>query len=302
MLLDAKHKPWVAVVTMLTIAGAAGYVPYHVLSLHGPSGGSWVGMGFGIFAFLLMLFVGLLGLRRCFPALRIGRPETWMRGHLWLGVLTVPFVLFHAGFQFGGTLTTVLMVLLILVTLSGILGVLLQQILPRVMTARVTMETIYDQIEHVLAQLLAEADELVSSVAGPVLPSGSPVPAAAGAGGAAAPAAPVKKGKETRIEGSLPMRDFYLNHVRPFLEARKCRGPLASAQKAAGAFAPIRTLVPPAAHEALKDLEVICEERRQLATQERLHRWMHGWLIVHIPLSYALLLLSVVHAMVAVRY
>ena len=38
MLLDAKHKPWVAVVTALTVAGAAGYVPYHVLSLHGPSG------------------------------------------------------------------------------------------------------------------------------------------------------------------------------------------------------------------------------------------------------------------------
>jgi len=300
MLLDAKHKPWIAATLTLTIVGAAGYVPYHLFSLHGPSGGSWVGLGYGLAAFGLMVFVGLLGLRRCFPALRIGRPETWMRGHLWLGLLTVPFVFFHAGFQFGGPLTIVLMVLLILVTLSGILGVILQQILPRVMTSRVTMETIYDQIEHVLAQLLAEADQLVAAVAGPVLPTGSPLAAAAGAAGA--PAAPSRKEKDTRIEGSLPMRDFYLNHVRPFLEARRCSGPLASAQKAAGAFAPIRTLVPPAAHEALKDLEVICEERRQLATQEKLHRWLHGWLIVHIPLSYALLLLSLVHAVVSVRY
>ena len=303
MLLDAKHKSWAWAVSLLTLAGGAGYVPYHLFSMHGPSGGSWVGLAYGIVAFLIMMFVGLLGLRRCFPALRIGRPEIWMRGHLWLGLLTVPFVFFHAGFQFGGTLTIVLMVLLIAVTLSGILGVVLQQILPRVMTARVTMETIYDQIEHVLEQLLAEADQLVSAVAGPVLPTGSPVPAAAAAGAPApAPAAPAKKEKETRIEGSLPMRDFYLNQVRPFLERRKCSGPLATAQKAAGAFAPIRTLEPPAVHPALKDLEIICEERRQLAAQERLHRWLHGWLIVHIPLSYALLLLSVVHGIAAVRY
>src|SRR5579859_7908566 len=170
MLLDAKHRPWLAVVSGLTLAGAAAYVPYHVLSLNGPSGGSWPGLVYGIIALGLMLFVGLLGLRRCFPALRVGRPETWMRGHLWLGILAVPLVFFHAGFMFGGTLTMVLMILLILVTLSGILGVILQQILPRVMTSRVTMETIYDQIDHVLTQLLAEADQLVSSVAGPVLP------------------------------------------------------------------------------------------------------------------------------------
>ncbi|HVR83571.1 MAG TPA: hypothetical protein VMU54_04620 [Planctomycetota bacterium] len=301
MLLDAKHKPWIAAVAVSTLLGAGAYVPYHLLSLNGPSGGSWPGLAFGIIAFFLMGFVGLLGLRRRFPALRVGRPETWMRGHLWLGLLTVPYVFFHAGFMFGGTLTIVLMVLLILVTLSGILGVILQQILPRVMTSRVTMETIYDQLEHVLAQLLAEADLLVSSVAGPVLPTGSPVPATVGAAaGASAPAAMTRK--ETRIEGSLPMRDFYLNQVRPFLESRKCSGPLANAQRAAAAFSPIRTLVPPSVHEALKDLEGICEERRQLATQERLHHWLHGWLLVHIPLSYALLLLSFVHGVVSVRY
>jgi len=295
MLIDAKHKYWLWSVVGLTLAATGAYIPYHLLSLHGPSGASWPGIAFGTIAFALMIFVGLLGLRRCFPALRIGRPEHWMRGHLWLGILIVPFAFFHAGFKFGGTLTLVLMTLLILVTLSGILGVILQQILPRVMTTRVPMETIYGQIDHVLQQLLAEADQLVSGVVGPVLPMG--VPATAGPG---APATVAKK--ETRVEGSLPMRDFYLNQVRPFLESRAVSGPLSNAQRAAAAFAPVKTLVPPAAHEALKDLEVICEERRQLAIQERLHQWMHGWLLVHVPLSYALLLLSAVHAVMAVRY
>lgn len=303
MLIDAKHKPWLWTVVALTAAGAGAYVPYHALSLHGPSGGSWPGIAFGLVAFALMVFVGLLGLRRQFPALRIGRPEHWMRGHLWLGLLIVPFAFFHAGFKLGGSLTVVLMILLVLVTLSGILGVILQQILPRVMTTRVPMETIYGQIDHVLAQLLSEADALVSGVVGPVLPMGNPAPVGAGGGVATLEASSAMSSKKaTRVEGSLPMRDFYLNHVRPFLESKKISGPLANAQRAAAAFAPVKSLVPTAAHEALADLEVICEERRQIAVQERLHQLLHGWLIVHVPLSYALLLLSAVHAAMAVRY
>jgi len=49
-------------------------------------------------------------------------------------------------------------------------------------------------------------------------------------------------------------------------------------------------------------LEDICDEARQLTCQEQLHRWLHGWLLVHIPLSLALILLGAVHAVMALRY
>jgi hypothetical protein len=52
----------------------------------------------------------------------------------------------------------------------------------------------------------------------------------------------------------------------------------------------------------LQDLEGICEEKRQLDQQRRLHRLLHGWLLFHVPASYALLLLGTVHAVVALRY
>ena len=74
------------------------------------------------------------------------------------------------------------------------------------------------------------------------------------------------------------------------------------AATASSAFASLRTLLPAAAHAALTDLEGICSEARQLALQERLHRWLHGWLLVHIPLSLALIFLGTLHAVMALRF
>lgn len=295
MLVDGKHRRWGVAVLLLGAAATAVYVPYHLESPNGPSGGSWTGLGFGIAAFLLMAFAGLLGARRRFPTWRVGRPETWMRAHLWLGLLTVPLVFFHSGFQFGGALTGTLTVLLVLVTLSGVLGLVLQQILPRMMTARVPMETVYEQLDHVIAQLQEEADLVVANVAGPLVLPAAP-------GGPSIEARTVSGSIKAPLEGSVPLREFYLKEVRPFLESDGREGALSAAPGAASAFASTQKLLPPAMHEALKDLEVMCEERRQLAAQSRLHAWLHGWLLVHVPLSYALLLLSAVHAVQSVRY
>ena len=77
---------------------------------------------------------------------------------------------------------------------------------------------------------------------------------------------------------------------------------LGDAQKAAGAFAGLRTLVPAVGHPALDDLSDICDEARQLRRQEQLHHWLHDWLLLHIPLSLALILLGAIHAVMALRY
>jgi hypothetical protein len=104
-------------------------------------------------------------------------------------------------------------------------------------------------------------------------------------------------------EESAPLRRFYLNEMRPFLERPKQHSqPLADAAKSSSKLARLRTLLPAAAHATLSDLEDICDEARQLTRQERLHHWLHGWLLLHIPLSLALILLSAIHAVMALRY
>ena len=101
---------------------------------------------------------------------------------------------------------------------------------------------------------------------------------------------------------SVPLKEFYRHHIQPFLEGSGRDGPLATPAKAVVLFQQMRTLLPPALHETPADLEAICEERRQLALQTRLHHWLHGWLLVHVPLSMALLLLSAAHAVIALGY
>ncbi len=91
---------------------------------------------------------------------------------------------------------------------------------------------------------------------------------------------------------TLPLCNFYSRDMRPFLQqaarakSRACR----IETKAAGIFEGLRTLLPAALHDTVKNLEDICEEERQLRRQIRYHHWLHGWLMLHVPLSLALLL------------
>jgi hypothetical protein len=80
------------------------------------------------------------------------------------------------------------------------------------------------------------------------------------------------------------------------------RGRLSYAASRSAAFGEVKALLPPGLHASLTQLEEICEERRQLAVQVRLHHWLHGWLLVHLPAAAALVALTAVHAITALYY
>src|SRR5271167_3738841 len=100
MRIDRTHRPWVLSTVALAMIGTVVYVFYAVETPGGPRGGSALGLTFGIAGYALMLYAGLLGARKRVPTWRIGRAKTWMRGHLWLGLLSLLLILFHAGFVF----------------------------------------------------------------------------------------------------------------------------------------------------------------------------------------------------------
>lgn len=91
--------------------------------------------------------------------------------------------------------------------------------------------------------------------------------------------------------------------MRPFLAYRsRARGALASDVDAGGVFAAVGAGLPEEMRPALDRLMLLCDKRRQLSTQERIHRWLHGWSLVHVPLSLALLGLGIVHTIVSLYY
>jgi hypothetical protein len=314
--MDKTQRGWAVASLILMAFFTAVYVAYAMRAPEGPRGGSALGLTFGVVGFAFIIFAALLGARKRVPTWRLGRAQAWMRGHLWLGLLSLPAILFHGGFHFGGILTSVLMWLLLITVVSGVFGAVLQHFVPRVMTTDVKLETIYDEIGNVQKLLREEADRGVEAICGPLGLEKSAkeevqraggfgttraiLTAASGGGTAVAAAA------ETVVlteEERAPLRKFYLGEMRPFLERPKeNRGRLGDADKAHGVFSGLQTLMPPSAQATLQDLEDICDEARQLMRQEQLHHLLHGWLLVHIPISLALILLGAVHAVMALRF
>jgi hypothetical protein len=326
MQLDKTQRGWALGSLGIFAAALVIYLLYAWNGSPGPRGGSAIGLLFGVVGFGFMIFAAALGARKRVPTWRLGRAKAWMKGHLWLGLLALPMILFHGGFHFGGTLTRVLMWLLIVTVASGVYGAVLQNSIPKKMTVDIPLETIYDEISHVRTLLRDEADRSIERLCGdlglqkeaagevqraggftalrPIAASAAPLrtsaAVSAGASAAVAPAPEILLLSETE---STPLRKFYLEEMRPFLEQSKSRGQrLADAARTSSVFRGLQTLLPAVARGTLDDLEDICGEARQLLRQESLHRWLHGWLLLHIPLSLALILLGAVHAVMALRY
>jgi hypothetical protein len=307
-IVDRKTIPWFIGTLAVYAASTVGYIVYVRASPRGAHGGSIPGLIYAIAGSALILFALVLNVRkRLFRTARLGRAYTWMQAHIWLGTLSYPIIIYHAGFKWGGPLTQVLMWTFTFVILTGILGLALQQFMPGMIKRDVPRETVIGQIEHVMDRLRAEADAVVSSAErGAVeLDVDSPrelVAAETPAGGVAVATATATVGVELTRQRLL-LRSFYDQQVVPLLD-RKTTPRLTHSkwEKFNARFGGVRTEFPQSLHETMDDLLSIVRERAQLETQKRLHRILHCWLLVHIPLSYVMIVLGVIHGVYAWRY
>jgi hypothetical protein len=292
VLIDSKQWGWFAATAVLA---AAALVSYRVLDgriAGGLTGGHPVGLWYGIAGTGLMLYAGLLfALRRVPTWTWLGQRKTWMRGHVWMGLLSVVLVLCHSGFRWGGPLETALWWALIAVIATGLFGLILQNILPRLMTSRVPCEAPYEQIPHLCQEMRRKADALVDDVCGPFNPAPQLLDNTA---------AVVEYASNARAQ----LRNFYEHEVRPFLApAAPRRSPLFNPLQAEARFSKMRRLAGLAdVPDKVDQLARFCEERRLLADQERIYAWLHSWLLLHVPLSVALLVLGTTHILTALYY
>jgi hypothetical protein len=278
----------------------------------GWSGGSRAGLAFGFVASVFILLLMGKRPRRVLARVTHTSEGFWLRGHFWLGAMVVPLVWFHGGFSHGGALSSVLMWLLYAVTISAFLAIAFQNFIPSSATMPLADQASVGRIPTVIKELAAEARE-VAAVAGPENGQeldrwrSETTAAIRGRQGrlligdqrreqlaAAVMAAPAPRSEH--------LQELYLASVRPYLEGGRERSVLSNRVKSGQLFRRYRTLCGDELRGPVNDLESLCDECRRLRLQSRMSGWLQTWLIVHIPLSVALLVLGVVHAVGAWRY
>jgi len=259
--------------------------------LRGNVGATPLGLIYGTLALLIFLFAALLGWRRNHPAWPLGRIQTWLKAHIWLTLLTVPLVLFHCGFHWGGPMTQLLVGLYAFVMVSGIWGLVLQHVVPKLMQEYLPSEVIFEEIPFIRSQLGIQAEAIRQEVA---REPGDP-----------ARQAKREEGGTATLTSSHPAAvreaiQFIDREALPYLKAPNPRhSSLRDRQASENQFRLLKLQVPPSMQPALVQLQDLCDEKRRLDLQVRLHYWLHGWLIVHAPASILLVVLTLVHAVVA---
>jgi hypothetical protein len=424
---NRAHFPWFVFVIVATLFAiwlyAGNFAPENLPSGFGlparfiqkPSehrsvGGTPLGLIFGTISLAIFIFAALLGIRKRVVLWRIGNVQRWLRAHIWLTLLTIPLVILHSGFRFGGPMTILLLILYAIVMVSGIYGLALQHRLPRIMKERLPAETVYEQIPHIRAQLQAAAEKMRDSFkpAPPAKPdAGAPsgsaakvvtagstpmastaselsTPAAraktvvgstitaetvnprmqaaieramaaraAAASSASAPATsapnnvasqspavaaekppapaqtsaaqssaqavasppkpaapppaapkPVAAAPTTDPASEEVLVEFLQQQILPYLKAQRGdRMPIAKTRYAEDLFRFVKLRVAPVYLTRVEEIQAWCDERRMLDVQVRLQHWLHGWLFVHAPVSFLLIMLTVWHAWVTLfRY
>jgi hypothetical protein len=249
-----------------------------------PQPSSGLGVFLGAVGGLIVFFEMLILPRKWYRGKRLGRTRLWMQLHVWAGLICLPVILVHAGFGFGGPLTTVTLILFLLVTASGVWGLIMQQWLPQKILEGIPGESIASQLDRLGTAL---ADEAARSVTALIT------------------VRPEEESAEPIVGGSLAAElvSFRDDVLVPYLqEGERSRSPLAAASDAELRFARLREAVPPAARETLDRLQELANLRRRWDSQNRLHFWLHNWLLLHLPLSVGMSSLMVLHAVRALKF
>ena len=182
---NSKHVPWIVFVFLATIAACLLYVTsnFHPARLpswihlpasliqkpteHHTVGGTPLGLWFGSISLAIFIFAALLSLRKKIPLWRVGTVQRWLRAHIWLTILTIPLPFTCTAVsgwaapkrlsrsphgplraRHGG---------------KDLMGLVLRNLMPRLMKERLPAETVFEQIPHIRAQLCVAAEKMRDS-------------------------------------------------------------------------------------------------------------------------------------------
>ena len=137
-------------------------------------------------------------------------------------------------------------------------------------------------------------------------PAPPPKPAAPAPAKPVAPAAPKPAAKPALPPdpaSEAVLVEFIERQILPYLRAhRGDRMQLNNPRFSDDTFRFVKLRVAEGYRSRVEEIQAWCDERRMLDVQVRLHHWLHGWLFVHVPFSFLLVMLTIWHAVVTLFY
>ncbi|HEY7556653.1 MAG TPA: hypothetical protein VIH18_17770 [Candidatus Binatia bacterium] len=234
------------------------------------------GLVYGSIGLILVLVLMSYGARKRAYRSSWGSVEGWLQAHIYLGLVALVTVLLHSGFRFQNIVAIAAFVLLLLVTLSGVWGVVLYAVIPPKLSATNSNLTIVN--------ISGQINELGRSMAALALGKSAPF---------------------QQIHANLLAveRAGYLAAwrclSRHYLEKRLAQDP-------AGSFDHYVGSVPPEEQTELAQLLALAHQRNDLhdslIRRQRYVNLMGAWLYLHVPLSFALLVAVAAHVIVFFYY
>lgn len=222
------------------------------------------GMGYGAGAVVLLLGALAYAARRRAPRRGPGRAYVWLQFHLYGGALFLVLVMMHAGFRAPhGVLAWAMWLLSWYVVMSGLVGVFLQRWLPRILSSAFATEVHYDRIPSLVGVIRGRVEALVRTCDDSVRRFYD------------TNLAPVLVEPQPRfiyfmdIAGGIRSRVGHLDYLRQFLAGEDV--------------------------EKLDELKALVSSKLEMDAQYTLQRALRWWLLGHVPVSLALVVLVAFH-------
>jgi hypothetical protein len=220
----------------------------------------------------VILFLALYNLRKKLPFLPLGSSAAWLQWHLYAGIGSAGLFAMHAGLTWpNGVLESSLAIVYLLTFGSGLVGLYLTRVIPRQL-ARVGDEVIYERIPAFRRQVALEFNK---TVLGAVAAS-----------------------------GATTLADFYTTRLYDFIQRPRGTSylfwPTSALRRALmREMQDVRRYLSDHEQAACERMFALVRRKDDLDFHEARQKLLKLWLFVHIGLTYALVLLAILHGLVA---
>lgn len=229
----------------------------------------------GFVLLVLVLGLAVFNGRKKLPFLPLWKVSTWMQVHIYAGWLSVVVFALHTGLRIpSGVLEGILAGLFIVVALSGVAGVFISRLLPPAIT-KSGESLVYARIPRYLRELRGEVESIVEQAE-----------------------------RETR---SPALGTFYLETLAPYFQQLSgvpllAGDPTRHARRVLFRMNEFCRYLNDDERRVIDVLGEYVERKRNIDFQYSAQRLLKLWLFIHIPFTYSLIIVSLVHAWVALAY